>query len=60
MPTLVPYLNCTPIIECYVIRCDSKNKYQKDACLREIELQVQFMITVLGSIVNILRGDLHD
>jgi len=36
-----------------MIRCDSKNKYQKDTCLKETEPRVQNVITVLGSTINI-------
>ena len=53
------YLNQTPIFEWYVIRFSSKNKYQKDMCLKESELHAQNMITILGSIVSIM-GYVHD
>ena len=54
MSDSVIYLNQTPIFEWCVIRCGSKNKYQKDVCLKESELQAQNLITILGSIVNIM------
>ena len=37
-----------------MIRCGSKNKYQKNVCLKESELHAQNLITILGSIVNIM------
>ena len=38
----------------YVGRCGSKNGYQKDMCLEDIGLCAQNMITMIGSIVNII------
>ena len=32
----------------------------KDTCIIKIGLHVQTMITILGSIVNIIGGDLYD
>ena len=53
MPNSVTHRNWTPIFEWYVIRCGSKNKYQKYTCLKEMGLRAQ-IITILGSIVNII------
>ena len=60
MPNLVTALNWTPIFEWYVIRCGFKNGYQKDMYLIEIGLRAQNMIPILGSIVNIIGGNLYD
>ena len=50
--------NWTPIFPMwYVDRCGSKNIYQKDKCLKEIELHAPNMITIPGSIVNKIRGE---
>ena len=40
--------------------CDFKNKYSKDMLFKEIGLQAQIMIIILGLIVNIIGGDLYD
>ena len=40
----------------YVVRCDSKNGFQKDMSLKEIGLGAQNTITILESIVNIIVG----
>jgi hypothetical protein len=53
---LVTYLNQTPIFEWYVIRWGSKNAYWKDMCSKKIGLCGQNMITILGSIVNMIGG----
>jgi hypothetical protein len=53
MPKPLPYR--TPILEWYVVRCGSKNKYLKDMCIKKIGLHVQIVITTLGSIVNIIK-----
>ena len=54
------YLNQIHIFEWYVVRCDFENGFQKDICLKEIGLCAQNMLTFLGSIVNIIDGDLYD
>jgi hypothetical protein len=46
----------TTRFEWYVVRCGSKNKHQKDVCLEEIELRAQDMISILGPVVNVIRG----
>jgi hypothetical protein len=43
-----------------IVWCSSKNGYLKDMCLKEIEVRPQFMITILGLIVNENLGDLYD
>ena len=35
VPNLVTYLNQTPILELYVVRCGFENGYQKDICSKE-------------------------
>ena len=50
----------TPVLECCVFRCRSKNWHQKDMCLKEVGLHAQSMLIILGSIVNMIRGDLYD
>ena len=59
MPNLVAYLNRTPILEWFVVWCGSKNKYQKDMCLKEIGLHPQNMVIILNLIINI-NGGLYD
>ena len=56
VPNLVTYLNCTPIIERYMVGCGSKNTYQKDMCLKEIQLSAKTMITILGLTFNMVGG----
>ena len=55
----VPKLALTLIghlyFEWYVVRCGSKNGYEKDMCLKETRLRIQNMIITLGSIANILE-----
>ena len=48
------------IFKGYVVRCDFENGFQADICLQEIGICVQNMLTILGSIVNIISGDLYD
>ena len=52
VPNLVTCLNKTPLFEWYMVRCGSKNGYQKDTCLKETGLHVQSMIIIPGFIVN--------
>ena len=59
VPNLMADLSRTPIFKWYVVRCGS-NRYQKHVCFKEIGLRAQKMITILGSIVNIIESDLHD
>ena len=45
----------------YVVRCNSKNEFQKDMCSKEIvSLRTQNVLTVLGSIVNKIWRNLYD
>ena len=46
----------TPLFERYMIRCQSKNGHQKDKCLKETGLHVQYMLIILGSMVNMITG----
>lgn len=48
--------NRKPTFEWYMVKCDSKNGYKKDVCLKKIELHDQNMITILNSIVHISVG----
>ena len=48
VPNSVTYLNWTPILEWYVVRCGSKSRYQKDMCLEGIQLHARNMIPILG------------
>ena len=56
MPNSVAYLNQTSIFKWYGIRCGSKNAYSKDTCLKEMGVPAQNVITILGSIVNVIVG----
>ena len=60
VPNSVTYLRRTLIFEWYVVWCGSKNKYQKDTCLKEIGLHAQNMITIVASIIDLLGGNLYD
>jgi hypothetical protein len=53
MPNSVPYFYWTLVFEWYVVRCGSKNKYQKNMCLKEIGLRAQNMLLIISSRVNI-------
>ena len=46
----------TPICEWCIIRCGSKNGHHKDMFSKEVGLHVQHLLTILGSIVNIIGG----
>ena len=45
----------TPIFGSYVVWCGSKNEYQKDVCLKDIRLHAHDILTILNSIVNVIR-----
>ena len=61
VPNLVSYLNQTPIFEWYVVWCGSKNEYQNyNVCLQEIGLRAQNVITILSSIVSMIKEDLYN
>ena len=55
-PYLVAFLTKTPIFEWYVVRCGSKNGYQKHMCFKEIGLCAHDLITILSSIVSLNGG----
>ena len=44
----------TPIFEWHVVRWGSKNGHQKYMYLKEIGLRAQNMLTILGSLVNMI------
>lgn len=58
MPNADTYLNQPPIFEWYVVTCGCKNGHQIDICSEEIGLRAQHLVTVLGSVVNIIGGGL--
>ena len=43
-----------------MVRCASKNGYQRDMRLKEIRLHARNMITILSSIVSIVGWKLYD
>jgi len=43
-----------------MVRCGSKVGHHKDMCLEEIGLQVQDMLSILSSMINMTRGDMYD
>ena len=57
MPNLVTFLHWEPLSGWYAVGCSSKNGYQKDICLQEIGLYAQNVITILSSIINIIRSE---
>ena len=57
---MVTYLKWIAIFEWYVVCCGFKNGYRKGIMsLKEIGMCAQNVITFLGSIVNIIEGDLY-
>ena len=55
MPNLVTCLDGTPIFEWNVVRCESKNMHQKKQRAHiHYRLHAEYMITILGSIVNMV------
>ena len=46
-PYLVTFLKLTPLFDWYVIRRGSKIGYQKDVCLKEIELHPRIITTIM-------------
>ena len=54
MPDLITHLNRTPIFEWHVVWCIYQMGYQKDMPLIEIGLRDQHMISIIGSIVNMV------
>ena len=58
-PYSVIFLTRTPIwVVCGLV--GYKNGHQKDTCSKEIGPHAQNMMTIPGSIVNIIGGDLYD
>ena len=43
-----------------MVRCETKNVNQKDMCSKEIGLRAQDMLTILGSILNMIEADPYD
>ena len=56
VPYSATYLHRTCILEWYVISCGSKNRHQKDMCLKYIQLHAQNMIYIPIAIINIIGG----
>ena len=54
MPNSITSLDQTPMFESYVNKCDSNNGYQNGVCLREIGPHAQNMLSIIGSIFNII------
>ena len=46
----------TPLFEWYVVRCGSKNWHQNDLYLNETGMRAQNMLTILGSLINVIDG----
>jgi len=57
VPNSVTYCNETPIIKWYVVKYGSKNGYQKDMSLKDIELCAQNLLIILCSIFNRIEGE---
>ena len=49
-------LELTVVFEHCVVRCGSKNGYQKDVSLKDVGLAAQNLLTILSSIVKIDWG----
>ena len=60
MPNLVTYLNWTPLVEWHVVSCDPRTDAKHTCGLEEIGLHSQHIISILGSIINIIGGNLCD
>jgi hypothetical protein len=56
VPNSVTNLNKTLTFEWCVVRCGPKTNMKEDTGLEEIGLHAQNMITILGSLHNIIRG----
>ena len=54
---LVTYLNLTPIFEWRVVRCRSKIGHKNKMCSKDIGLHAQKLFVILGSLVNVSRGE---
>lgn len=60
IPSYVIDLNQTPNHEWYVIRCGFKGQKWKKHIFEETGLHAQNMITIIGSIVNIIKRDWYE
>lgn len=56
VPNMGASLNQTPIFEQYVVLYGSTIADHKDIPLEEIALHAQNLITILNSVINIIRG----
>jgi hypothetical protein len=56
VPNSATHLTQTIKFEWYVVCCGFKNGHQKYTCLKEIGLHAQDMLSILGSIFNIIDG----
>ena len=56
MPNSSTEIIWIPVFKYYVVICGSKNRHQKDLHAKEIRLHAQNMITILGSMVNMIGG----
>jgi hypothetical protein len=54
--TPVTHLEWIPIFEWCIVKCGSKNRHQKDMCLKEIGKHIQNLLTILDLIVSIIGG----
>lgn len=55
MPNSVTYLHRTPKFEWYVVRCGLKNWHHKDMCLKEIDQRARNILTILGSMIKMIK-----
>ena len=40
----------------YVVSCVFMNSYRRDTCLKEIELHIENMLTIIDSLATCLKG----
>jgi hypothetical protein len=43
-----------------VLRCGSKNGGPKNTCFKDIGVHAQILVSIIGSIVNLIEVDLYD
>ena len=43
-----------------MVRCGSKNEHLKDMCLQDTGIHAQNILTILGSIINMIGGPLYE
>lgn len=55
-PYSVTFLDQKPVFEWCVIRCGFKIKHHKLTCLENFGLSVVILLSILGSIANIMGG----